>query len=54
MLNYDDVVLQIIALEKERNELRDLLCLYCGKEEKQALGVCAGCKWNDKRKGGDE
>lgn len=46
MLNYEGVVLQIIALEKERNELRDLLCLYCGKEEKQALGVCAGCKWN--------
>lgn len=46
MLNYDDVVLRIIALEKERNELRDLLCLHCGKSAKEALGVCAGCKWN--------
>lgn len=26
-------------------ELRDELCLYCGKYTEQHLGACAGCKW---------
>lgn len=26
-------------------ELRDELCLYCGKYTEQHLGACDGCKW---------
>lgn len=27
------------------HELRDELCLYCGKYTEQHLGACDGCKW---------
>lgn len=26
-------------------ELRDELCLYCGRYTEQHLGACDGCKW---------
>ena len=28
-------------------ELRDELCLHCGKYTEQYLGACDGCKWRD-------
>lgn len=27
------------------HELRDELCLHCGKYTEQHLGACDGCKW---------
>jgi len=35
-------------LTNAKRDLRDCrreLCVLCGEEEKQPLGVCAGCRW---------
>lgn len=38
----DDVVPRALF-----RELRDELCLHCGKYTEQHLGACDGCKWRD-------
>jgi len=29
----------------EREELKNELCLHCGKYKSEHLGACKGCKW---------
>lgn len=29
----------------EREELKNELCLHCGKYKNEHLGACKGCKW---------
>lgn len=29
----------------ERDELKNELCLHCGKYKNEHLGACNGCKW---------
>ena len=37
----------IEKLQRDRNDCRNELCLYCGSYKSRHLGACDGCRWKD-------